>query len=62
MIYVHSTYSSYYLQVLEKHEKEVENVKAYFEQNREIIESLKIRFLMWEELERLEEMANHKDR
>lgn len=49
-------------EVLEQHEREVENVKLYFDNNRDTIELLEQRFALWEEMVLLEDKANDKDR
>ncbi|KAI5696728.1 hypothetical protein M8J77_007123, partial [Diaphorina citri] len=48
--------------VLEKHEKEVENVKQYYEENRDIFDLLEKRFELWRDLIDLEDKACDKER
>ncbi|KAI5719840.1 hypothetical protein M8J76_015755 [Diaphorina citri] len=61
-------FTEFYLQdniteeVLEKHEKEVENVKQYYEENRDIFDLLEKRFELWRDLIDLEDKACDKER
>ncbi|KAL1453438.1 hypothetical protein WDU94_007578 [Cyamophila willieti] len=49
-------------EVLEAHEREVENMKQYYEENRDILDLLEKRFELWDEMIDLENKANDKER